>query len=180
VSGRVEELRGARVLLRPLALEEERAVWELRALAGFTGPESPGALERFRRRVERSGELADGKLWLAVEHEGQLVGDVEARQPIDALPPGVFELGIALFPEHQGRGLGADAVATLTTHLFEAEAAERVQAGTATWNEPMQKVLDRLGFRAEGVMRAFMPASGGRDDYVLYAVTRDEWESRRS
>ena len=33
---------------------------------------------------------------------------------------------------------------------------------------------------AEGVMLAFMPASGGRDDYVLYAVTRDEWESRRS
>jgi RimJ/RimL family protein N-acetyltransferase len=175
--GPVEELRGERVLLRPLRLDEERTVWDLRGLAGFSGAQTPGALERFRRRLERSGELAEGKLWLAIEADGQLAGDIEARQPIDALPPGVFELGIALVPSFQGKGLGTDAVATLTTYLFE-HGAERVQAGTATWNEPMQKVLDRLGWRREGVMRAFMPASGGRDDYVLYAVTRWEWEER--
>ncbi|MDX6515405.1 MAG: hypothetical protein QOH73_1071 [Gaiellaceae bacterium] len=175
---RIAELRGERVLLRPLALAEERAVWELRTIAGFSGPESPGARERFRDRVKRSGDLTDGKLWLAVELDGVLVGDVEARQPVDALPPGVFELGIALFPDYQAHGLGPDAVRTLTTHLFSDLGAERVQAGTATWNEAMQKVLERLGFRAEGVMRAFMPASGGRDDYVLYAVTRAEWSAR--
>ncbi|MDX6503453.1 MAG: hypothetical protein QOE29_578, partial [Gaiellaceae bacterium] len=77
---RIEELRGERVLLRPLALSEERAVWELRTIAGFSGPESPGARERFRDRVKRSGDLTDGKLWLAVELDGVLVGDVEARQ----------------------------------------------------------------------------------------------------
>jgi RimJ/RimL family protein N-acetyltransferase len=42
----------------------------------------------------------------------------------------------------------------------------------------MQKVLERLRFRREGVLRAFMPVPGGRDDYVLYAVTRGDWESR--
>jgi RimJ/RimL family protein N-acetyltransferase len=176
--GRVEELRGAHVRLRPLRVEEERALWELRSLAGFTGAESPGALERFRQRIERSGELADGKLWLGIEREGALVGDIEARQPVDALPPGVFEIGIALFPDDQRRGLGTDAVETLTRYLFEAGDAGRVQAGTATWNEPMQKVLERLGYHREGVMRAFMPASGGRDDYVLYAVTRPDWDAR--
>jgi ribosomal-protein-alanine N-acetyltransferase len=176
--GRVEELRGERVLLRPLRLEEERALWDLRALGGFTGARSPGAVERFRKRIERSGELADGKLWFGIEVDGALVGDIEARQPIDALPPGVFEIGIALFPDNQRRGLGTEAVATLTGYLFEVGAAERVQAGTATWNEPMQKVLERLGYRREGVMRAFMPASGGRDDYVLYAVTRSDWDAR--
>jgi RimJ/RimL family protein N-acetyltransferase len=176
--GRVDELRGERVRLRPLRLEEERAVWDLRTVAGFAGSESPGALERFRNRIERSGELAEGKLWLGIEADGALVGDIEARQPVDALPPGVFEIGIALFPDDQRKGLGTDAVETLTRYLFAAGAASRVQAGTATWNEPMQKVLERLGYRREGVMRAFMPASGGRDDYVLYAVTRSDWDAR--
>jgi RimJ/RimL family protein N-acetyltransferase len=177
VTGRVDELRGERVRLRPIQLEEERVLWEVRQLAGFSGPDSPGARERFRRRIERSGELADGKLWLAVELDGALVGDVEARQPIDALPPGVFELGIALFPDFQGRGLGPDAVVTLTTYLFDVLDAERVQGGTAVWNEPMQKVFERLGFTAEGTMRAFMPTSLGRDDYILYAVTRADWST---
>jgi ribosomal-protein-alanine N-acetyltransferase len=176
--GRVEELRGERVRLRPLRLEEERVLWDLRGLAGFSGARSPGAVERFRRRIERSGELADGKLWFGIEVDGALVGDIEARQPVDALPPGVFEIGIALFPDDQRKGIGTDAVQTLTRYLFEAGAAGRVQAGTATWNEPMQKVLERLGYQREGVMRAFMPASGGRDDYVLYAVTRGDWDQR--
>jgi RimJ/RimL family protein N-acetyltransferase len=174
----MEELHGKRVRLRPIRLDEERVLWEVRKLAGFSGPDSPGARERFRQRIERSGQLAEGKLWLAVEVDGVLVGDVEARQPVDALPPGVFELGIALFPEFQGKGLGSEAVATLTSYLFDRLEAERVQAGTATWNEPMQKVLDRLGFSAEGTMRAFMPSASGRDDYVLYAVTRSDWSAR--
>jgi RimJ/RimL family protein N-acetyltransferase len=178
VIGRVDELRGARVRLRPLRLEEERVLWDLRSLAGFSGARSPGAVERFRTRIERSGELADGKLWFGIEVDGGLVGDIEARQPVDALPPGVFEIGIALFPDDQRKGLGTDAVETLTGYLFESLAAGRVQAGTATWNEGMQKVLERLGYRQEGVMRAFMPASGGRDDYVLYAVTRADWDAR--
>jgi ribosomal-protein-alanine N-acetyltransferase len=177
VIGRVDELRGARVRLRPLRLEEEGALWDLRSLAGFSGARSPGAVERFRKRIERSGELVDGKLWFGIEADGALVGDIEARQPVDALPPGVFEIGIALFPDSQRQGLGSDAVETLTRYLFEAAGAGRVQAGTATWNEPMQKVLERLGYRREGVMRAFMPASGGRDDYVLYAVTRADWDA---
>ena len=90
----------------------------------------------------------------------------------------IFELGIAIFPEAQGRGLGSDAVATLVAHLFRALDAARVQASTSVANLGMQRLLERLGFAREGVMRAFMPAPGGREDYVLYAVTRSDWEAR--
>jgi RimJ/RimL family protein N-acetyltransferase len=36
-------------------------------------------------------------------------------------------------------------------------------------------VLERLGFAEEGVLRAYMPSEGGREDYVMYAVTADGW-----
>ena len=49
------------------------------------------------------------------------------------------------------------------------------RAATAEWNEPMRAVLRRLGFAEEGVLRAFFPAAEGRDDYVMYSLTRDEW-----
>ena len=40
----------------------------------------------------------------------------------------------------------------------------------------MRRVLERLGFVEEGVLRAFMPsADQGREDYVMYAVTEPAW-----
>ena len=30
-----------------------------------------------------------------------------------------------------------------------------------------------------GILRSFMPAREGRDDYALYALTRADWERRR-
>ena len=50
-----------------------------------------------------------------------------------------------------------------------------MQASTAADNTPMRRVLEKLGFAYEGTLRGFMPGDGGRDDYVLYAVTRRDW-----
>ena len=136
---------------------------------------STGAIERLRRRIERSGHFVDGHLDLGVEVAGELVGDISARQPVAALPQGVFELGIALLESRRGRGYGTDAIRVLTQHLFDALEAERVQASTDVENAAMRRVFEKLGFVEEGVMRGFMPAAGGRADYVLYGVTKEEW-----
>ena len=116
---------------------------------------------------------------LAIEAEGRLIGDVQARHPRHAIPPGVFELGIEIYDAaDHGKGYGREAVRLLTGWLFERADAGRVQAGTAVGNISMRKVLEILGFRFEGVMRGFMPGLLGREDFTLYGVTRPEWESR--
>ena len=82
-------------------------------------------------------------------------------------------------PADRGRGYGREAVDLLTTWLFEQGLAERVQAGTAAGNAPMRAVLERLGFRLEGILRGFGPMSDGtRVDGALYAVIRSDWEER--
>jgi RimJ/RimL family protein N-acetyltransferase len=173
------ELRGGEVLLRPLWPEEldvldmshEGVVEERRS--------DPSARERLRRRIAHSGRFFDGRLDLAIDVDGELVGAIDARRPEGALPPGVFGLGISLFAAaSRGRGYGTEAVRLLTSHLFSAGAAERVQGSTDVANVPMRRVFERVGFVEEGVLRCFMPASGGRADYVLYAVTRAEWLAR--
>ena len=139
-----------------------------------------GARERMRRRIANSGRLVGGWLDLAIDAEGSLVGEIDARHPPRAMPPGVFELGIALFAEEvRGRGYGTEAIALLTAHLFEELGAERVQASTAVDNSAMRRVFEKLGFAKEGVMRSYMPAGESRDDYVLYAVTRADWTAGR-
>jgi len=168
-------VHGRLVLLRAFRRDE------LDLLVGSRSADRPGSRRRLAELIEHSGQLWRGRIELAVEAEGRLVGDVQARQPEHCLPPGVFEIGISLFSEaDRRRGYGRDAVELLTTHLFAERAAERVQASTAVHNTAMRSVLQRLGYEEEGVMRAFMPsAAGERDDFVLYGVTRPEWRPRR-
>jgi RimJ/RimL family protein N-acetyltransferase len=171
-------LEGRRVILRPLRLDELDAVLTARGRLGI-GLQFGGAPQgaRLRRRLARSGQLARGHLDLAVEVDGRLIGEIQARgRPAQTLPPAVFELGILLYdPADRGRGFGKDAVALLTGWLFEQAGAARVQAGTAVGNAAMRRVLERLGFACEGVMRGFMPEGTGRTDFALYAVTRPDW-----
>jgi RimJ/RimL family protein N-acetyltransferase len=171
-------LGGQRVVLRPLRPDELDAVLEARdrlRIGTQFGGDLPRA--RLRRRLARSGRLARGHLDLAVEVGGRLIGEIQARgRPAQTLPPGVFELGIVVYDlADRGRGFGMEAVALLTGWLFEQAGAARVQAGTAVGNAGMRRVLERLGFSCEGVMRGFMPEDSGRADYALYAVTRDDW-----
>jgi RimJ/RimL family protein N-acetyltransferase len=158
---------------------EELDVVEARHEGVVDGSRSdPGARERFRRRLEHSGHFFDGRLDLGIEVDGKLVGALDARRPAGALPPGVYELGITLFAaETRGRGYGTEAVRLLTSHLFSAGGAERVQGSTDVANVAMRRVFEQLGFVEEGVMRGFMPDDGGRADYVLYGVTKSEWEA---
>ena len=174
----VEEvvIRGDRVALRPYRPEEAEqllehwlsSTWRVGGTA-----DRAAARRRLRQRIARSGRLAGGRLELAIDVDGRVVGDVEARHPPGALPPGVFEIGIEIHEAaERGRGYGSEAITLIAQHLFDVHAAERVQASTAVWNEPMRAVFRRLGFVEEGVMHAFMPTETGRDDFVLYAITR--------
>jgi RimJ/RimL family protein N-acetyltransferase len=145
-------------------------------LEGMPLLKGPDVRERLRRQIERSGRFVDGRLELAIEADGRLLGTIDARFPERFIPQGVYELGILLFDVgDRGKGYGGEAVELITRHLFEEREAGRVQAGTSLENVAMRRVFERLGFTEEGVMRAFMPTPDGREDYVLYAITREDW-----
>jgi RimJ/RimL family protein N-acetyltransferase len=169
-----------RVTLRPFRPDELGVLWEQqqRDAGVFVFRQtSRAARRRLAARIGRSGRLVQGFLDLAVEAGGRLVGHVEARRPKQAMPPGVFELGIVLFEEERGKGYGRAAIELMTELLMQEHGAIRVQASTAVHNAAMRGVFERLGYTLEGVLRSFMPtADGGRDDYALYAVTRSDWD----
>ena len=167
--------------LRPFRPDEAELVWAVRTKNPTpTSPITPGSRRALERQIARSGTFHHGFLRLAIDVGGQLVGEVDVRAPAGAFPPGVYEFGIELYESaDRGSGHGAEAVQQLLERLFTREGAERVQASTAAGNAAMRRVFEKLGFTEEGTLRGYMPTRGGREDYVLYAVTRSDWEAAR-
>jgi RimJ/RimL family protein N-acetyltransferase len=178
------DLRGRLIRLRPFLPDETGDAWTGLSLQDEsahprrrTEDRRPEPSAAFRRSIEHSGRVWRGCLELAIDRRGRLAGQIQARTaPKQTLPPGVFEIGLVLYrPRDRGRGYGSEAVALVTDWLFEAAAAERVQATTAAGNGAMRAVLEHLGFRLEGILRAYGPSDAGdgvRGDGALYAVVR--------
>ena len=176
------EIRGPRVLLRGFRPDEvEVAVARTGGASSWPVGDDAERGRRRRERIERSGSRTEWELLFAVEAGGRLVGDVQGRCSDHAMPPGVWEIGIELWDEpDRGRGIGREAVALLSSHLFEHEDGIRVQATTDVDNEAMRRALEALGFWFEGVLRGFMPvADGAPRDYAIYGLTRKDWETKR-
>jgi RimJ/RimL family protein N-acetyltransferase len=170
------------VSLRPLHAADLQRLWEARTAsdARLGADTSESARRKLAQRVADSGRFVNGEILLGIVVDGALAGEIQARQPEMGLPPGVFEIGIEIYdPAHRGSGIGRRALAQFLSHLFVEEYAHRVQLTTDLDNTAMRRVAQQLGFRSEGTLRGFMPTSVGPRDYVMYGMTKGDFEEMR-
>lgn len=169
------------VALRPLTPGDLEALWAVRVQSDEPWADaSDGARRKLRDRIANSGRVTHGELLLGISKDGRLAGEIQARQPDMGLPPGVFEIGIEVFdPAERGTGVGRRALALFVTHLFEEEHAHRVQLTTDVENMAMRRVAEHLGFGLEGTLRGFMPTRGEPRDYLMYGMTKGDYEEAR-
>jgi RimJ/RimL family protein N-acetyltransferase len=85
-----------------------------------------------------------------------------------------FNVGIALLPEHRGRGHGSEAQRLLAAYLFAQTTIERLEASTDVVNLAEQRALERAGFTREGVLRHAQFRDGEFHDMVLYSRLRGD------
>ena len=163
-------IRGPQLLLRALRPAEIEDEWQAMVSADpMTIAELPDEAS-FKARLQRSGRLEDGWLDLAIDLDGESIGRVQTFVPPGRpLPPGTFEVGIALRTEARGKGYGREALALLTDWLFEEAAATAVEAPTDPANVAMRTVFERVGWMLAGSLTEF-----GRE-WVMYRITRPEW-----
>lgn len=167
-------ISGARLLLRPLREAEIAEEWRAMAAADPMTIASLPDEGSFKARLRRSGQLVDGWLDLAVDLDGTSIGRIQTFVPAGRpIPPGTFEVGIALRGEMRGKGYGREALALLTGWLFEHAGAELVEAPTDPANVAMRTVFDRVGWTQAGLVTEY-----GRQ-WVMYRITRPQWAARR-
>ncbi len=88
---------------------------------------------------------------------------------------GLAEVGYALGTERQGRGVMSRALSMLVAELFGQTGLERVEARCAIDNAASKRVLEKAGFRHEGVLRSYFRLHGRRVDNHLYAILKEDW-----
>ncbi len=85
------------------------------------------------------------------------------------------ELGFTLETRSQSNGLMREALTALLDHAFESMALHRVTANTDARNTASQRLLERLGFRLEGISRENWLEDGRWYDEHHYALLARGW-----
>jgi RimJ/RimL family protein N-acetyltransferase len=88
----------------------------------------------------------------------------------------LWEIGFSLIPSERGKGYGTEAVTIFVDYLFLSRDLVRVQASTDLRNTTSQKVLEKVGFKKEGIIRKAMFIHGEWRDLLLYSILREEWK----
>ncbi|MET3711051.1 RimJ/RimL family protein N-acetyltransferase [Sphingomonas trueperi] len=90
----------------------------------------------------------------------------------------VSEIGYLLARPHWGQGIAEEALTAVLDQLFLAEGQRRVFADTDPDNVYSRRLLERLGFRLEGVLRAEWETHIGIRDTTLYGLLKEDWTCR--
>lgn len=107
-----------------------------------------------------------------IEHEGRIVGGVNLNEVVR----GVFQnayLGYWVDGACGGRGFATEAVRQAVAFAFGEARLHRVQAAVIPRNATSIRVLEKTGFRDEGLALRYLQIAGVWEDHRIFAVTND-------
>ncbi len=159
------ELRGDRVVFRPLAEEDVARIVELGA-DPEVGRWWPGLTPEHVREKARGED--EGVAVFAILVGGEIAGMIQYHEEDDE---DYWHAGMDLFlgASYQDRGLGTDAVATMARYLVRQRGHHRLTIDPAAHNERAIRCYEKIGFRRVGVMREYWRDPDGvwRDGVLL-------------
>jgi [ribosomal protein S5]-alanine N-acetyltransferase len=85
------------------------------------------------------------------------------------------EIGYALGRDHWGKGYALEAMSALIDRAFSDLSLHRLEAEIDPRNAASAKVLGRMGFVKEGLLRERWRLKGETTDSALYGLLRPEW-----
>jgi RimJ/RimL family protein N-acetyltransferase len=136
--------------------------------ATFTPVEGRAWIERQWGRREQGQGLS---LAVADAESDEALGNINLllrRQP------GTAELGYWLVERVRGRGLGSRAVGLLSRWAVTDAGLARVEAFVLPGNTASRRVLEKAGFRREGLLRSYLVVGDRRADALIYSLLPDD------
>jgi RimJ/RimL family protein N-acetyltransferase len=182
------ELRGSRVLLRPIAAEGDAeplfavshppdgnpAVWTYL-------PDGPYESVEHLRQTLSWAETSTDRLYFALVRLADECPLGWASYLRITPEFGVIEIGHIWFaPELQRTTAATEAIYLLISHAFDDLGYRRVEWKCNALNAASRRAAERFGFAFEGVFRKHQIVKGRNRDTAWYAITDDDWPAIRA
>jgi len=122
--------------------------------------------------TKRYDSLTPDNKWFFIEKkDGTKIGGI-----IYFLAGNLLEIGYLLVPSERGKGYCSEAVKIMVDYLFLSRELVRIQATTDLDNFASQTVLEKAGFKKEGIIRKSVFIRGKWRDCCLFSILREEWK----
>ncbi len=163
----------SRVELRPLTLADQDEFCALvRASAELHRPwmQLPASAPEFVDWMRRFDDGANQGFLVRVRETGAAAGMVNINSIIRGRYQGA-SLGYAAFAPSAGHGYMAEGLTATLRYAFTELRLHRLEANIQPANKASLALVQRLGFRYEGLSPAYLYIDGGWRDHERWAVT---------
>ncbi|MGW7056135.1 GNAT family N-acetyltransferase [Streptomyces sp. NPDC054887] len=167
-----------RVELCPLTLADQDEFCTLvRASADLHRPfmQLPATAEEFRVWMRRFDDGTNRGFLVRVRETGAAAGTVNINSIIRGRYQGA-SLGYAAFAPSAGNGYMTEGLAVTLRYAFTELRLHRLEANIQSANKASLALVQRLGFRYEGVSPAYLYIDGDWRDHERWSITApDPW-----
>jgi ribosomal-protein-alanine N-acetyltransferase len=176
-------LETARLMLRAMRMEDADFLlneWSDPLVTQLMCDEEPlqtrEQAEEFLRPFQTPEKIPNSKWWgIELKPDGHLIGTCGYFRW--NLQHHRAEIGYDLCPHFWGKGLMTEALQALIRYGFVEMNLNRIEAMTHIENLRSQRVLTKLGFQREGLLREYYCRDGVYNDQVQYSLLKREQKS---
>ena len=133
----------------------------------------------FKRRLKSwSSQWQDGRgkiFFVCHATNGKILGGINLTKIRHGMS-GSATLGYWMGKPYAGKGFMKKAVQGILTHAFFDLNLNRIEAACLPHNERSKKLLQSSGFVEEGYARQYLEINGVREDHLLFAILKSDFE----
>lgn len=112
----------------------------------------------------------------AIVLDGKVIGEIELNRHPEDFENNRIELAYSIVFSHWNRGLMTEAARAAMDWAFRTFPINRIYAWSDPRNTGSWRVMEKLGMKYEGLLRAHTKWEGTFRDRVYYGILREEWE----
>lgn len=171
------------IYISPLELKDTENLLELRLNNRLTHePFEPKRDEQFytlesQQRIinQRLVDAQEDKAYMFGVYllDGQLIGQITLSNVSRGIAQ-YADLGYLMDYRMQGKGYMTAAVGLILGYAFRALGLHRVQAAVLLHNEASRRVLEKSGFKPEGIARQYLKINGQWQDHQTYSILAED------
>jgi ribosomal-protein-alanine N-acetyltransferase len=152
--------------------------WEPQRAAGQPDLTRDAAAFTARCTARDRDRTADAAYAFGLFIDQRFAGEVNLNNIVrGALQSGT--VGYWIDGDRAGQGYVAESVVVLAGFAFEHLQLHRLEVCIVPRNANSRRVMEKLGFRCEGLSERYLEIAGVWEDHFRYAITAEEWNDRR-